>query len=129
MLPITQNRILLGASLPTLTKKSYMGDYAYFFDIDSRYHGYTRDKQVFHVYDENNNGYTSYDTPAQFLAWLESYTGGNYQTTNYSPTYTENNNVNESGFFQLAPGGSTGKIILGLAGLSLLAFWALKGKR
>jgi len=46
-------------------------DYVWAFDIDSRYHGYTRNKlNDFHVYDEVTQAYTSYETKAAFESWL-----------------------------------------------------------
>lgn len=118
MIPVTKNIVLLGATMPNLVKQSYMGDYAYFFTIDSRYHGYTRDKQLFNVYDEQTNAYTSYETPAEFLAWLESYTGGNYNPGS-------NTNFTETTGPQFEKG-TAWKIAVGVSAMAILAFLALK---
>jgi hypothetical protein len=76
----------LGASLPALTPVTYMGDTVYGFDISSRYHGYTSDQQMWHVYDENTNAYTSYTTD-EFLNFLD----------NLGTDYTSVQNINNSG--------------------------------
>lgn len=80
----------------------YMGDRAYFFDINQRYHGYTRDKLVFHVYDENTNSYTSYSA-AEFDNLLSSnfFESGNVfsnvSTSNLAPGYYSMSSTNSWG--------------------------------
>lgn len=110
MIALRRINNLLGVSLPVMTKQRYMGDYAYFFDIDSRYSGYTRDKIMFHVLDKNTNAYTSYESQADFLSWLESYLNGGNTPQNVT--------VNESGVSfidNIMPQSNAVKIGIGVA--------------
>jgi hypothetical protein len=51
--------------------ETYQGDSVDFFEINSRYHGYTRDHEMYHVFDENTTAYTSY-TGAELNSKLQS---------------------------------------------------------
>lgn len=44
-----------------LKEQWYNNDMVYAFDLPDSTHGYTRDKKVFHVYNEKNNTYTDYN--------------------------------------------------------------------
>lgn len=54
-----------------LVSKTHNGDTAYFFTINSRYSGYTYDKQLFHVLDNTRNAYASL-TRAAFISFYEN---------------------------------------------------------
>ena len=44
----------------SLTKIEYGGDYVWAFDLPDGRHGYTVDKNVFHVYNDATNAYTDF---------------------------------------------------------------------
>jgi len=70
----------------------YGSDFVWGFNIGdgSRYHGWSRDKQTnFHVYDENSQSYTTYETKPEFESFLASIGTGNNQTTQQT-----GNNIN-----------------------------------
>jgi len=95
----------------------YGNDYVWAFDLSSRYHGYARNKLSgpYHVYDENTNGYTSYETKPAFESWLQNFGAGNNQTQ-----HSNGNDLVYTGNFpktNIAGFNATPVIILGAVGL------------
>lgn len=97
-------------------------DYVWGFDIpgtNGRFHGWTRDKlSNFHVLDEQNTSYTSFETKPAFEAWLaaESFRGNQVQNNNSGNlipqiVYTGLPKTNVNGF------NATPIIILGALGV------------
>lgn len=106
----------------TFKRVHYNGDWVDSFDINSRFHGYTRDKQSFHVYDEQRNEYKSYYR-AEFESFLRSLDSqGNSQTQ-----YSGNENIIPQ--FQ-QPSFNVGKFNAGpivlIGGLLMIAWLIIK---
>jgi hypothetical protein len=84
---------LLGMSLNDLQfhEVEYNGDSVDAFDINPRYHGYTRDHYTFHVYDETAYAYASFDS-ADFDAKLRS---GYFEDPQNVPSTEQHQNAPE----------------------------------
>lgn len=111
----------------TYRRVSYMGDWVDSFDINARYHGYTRDRQLFFVYDENTNSYTDY-TAASLDAALQS----GYFTGSGSVNNNQTQQQNENGVTYFVPnseGWGFKEYFFVAAGFGLLAYLAWEGTR
>ncbi|RPI18726.1 MAG: hypothetical protein EHM58_04465 [Ignavibacteriae bacterium] len=112
--------MLLKGLYPNLTKQYYNGDYAYFFDLSNGEHGYTYDKETYHVYKESNNSYESMSKSE-----LENYINGKNNINNNN-NITSIKNLNYQ--YDTQPNKKSGTnntndylyLALGLAGVGVL---------
>lgn len=103
-------------------------DFVYAFDIPGgRYHGHTRDYNLFNVYDDQLQAFTSYETKPAFTAWLASLGQGNNQTQYQVPTTMTNPPVLKyTGMPQTNVNGFNATPIIILAALGIITWIYLK---
>lgn len=108
-----------------LTRQDYQGDYAYFFNINAQYSGYTRDKELWHVLDKKENAYSSYLTN-ELESWLNS--NGQNSDKNYNTDDNKNKATFDKQTYNLKNNTNSGTtnyipyiVIAGLIGIFLIA--------